>query len=641
VIITNRLKKVLVNSLGWATKKYLPREVVFLIDILIAFIAANVTFFLISTISGDFYNPFVYQWQIFAIVGIQALFFFIFKSFYGVVRYSGFQDVFNQLKVTALCVFTILIFNEIYYFAAEEVLILDAGVVVFGCITFSMLFFFRVVVKRAYEIMNSSETRSTAYILGTECDDIAMAQGLSSKADDQFKIIGFITQNLDNMRPRILNLPIFTIKQIKELNNQGDGVIISDKKLEELKKADSKIIGTLLELKLKLFKLPQLQDWDENASLPKFKEVKIEDLLQRTPIKIDNQKLSNIYQDKIIIVTGAAGSIGSEIIRQLIPFKPKKLILVDQGETPLHTMSLEIDKRWPEIDYEKVVANVRLKKRMKELFEFYKPEVVFHGAAYKHVPMMESNPIEALSTNFQGTRNLTELAVDFNIERFVFVSTDKAVNPTNIMGASKRAAEIYIQYLANKPGQKTSFITTRFGNVLGSNGSVIPYFKKQIAEGGPVSVTHPEITRYFMTIDEACQLVLEAGGMGKGGEIYVFDMGSPIKIIDLAHHMIRLSGFIPEEEISIEFTGLRPGEKLYEELLADKELAQPTYHDKIMVAKASFNYKPEQEELLMKLLKKIKSNCREESIGHLRELVPEFQPEKSQAKPKKVYAKSV
>ena len=275
--------------------------------------------------------------------------------------------------------------------------------------------------------------------------------------------------------------------------------------------------------------------------------MKIEDLLQRSPIKLNNLKLSALYKDKVILVTGAAGSIGSEIVKQLIPFSPKKIILLDQAETPLHDISLCLDKEYSSLVYEKVIANVRSKKRLREVFKTYQPQIVFHGAAYKHVPMMEANPIESLSVNFYGTRNLAELATEFNIERFVFVSTDKAVNPTNIMGASKRAAEIYIQSLAKLPQQKTTFITTRFGNVLGSNGSVIPHFKKQIEEGGPVTVTHPEITRYFMTIDEACQLVLEAGGMGNGGEIYVFDMGSPIKIINLAHHMIRLTGLVPND----------------------------------------------------------------------------------------------
>lgn len=637
--VTTHIKNSIMKCLGWLTKRYLPRTVVLFIDIAIALIAAHVTFFLFSTITDNSYHLFGFQWQMYAIVAVQTFFFIVCKSYYGVVRFSSFQDVFNQLKVTSLCVFSILILNEIYYAFNENVLIANAGVIVFGSITFSSLFFFRLIVKRAYAVMTFSKHKSTAYILGTDDKAIALAQGLTTKNKDQFKIIGFISETNTGARPRILDLPIFTLEQVKRLDNRADVVIVSDKKLDELQREDHNIIGELLELKLKLYKSPELQDWDqEPQSSPQLKEIKIEDLLQRNPIDIDNAKLSSIYENKTILVTGAAGSIGSEIVRQLIRFKPKKIILVDQGETPLHTMSLEIDKRWPHINYEKVVANVRLYERMKEIFQHYHPQVVFHGAAYKHVPIMESNPIEALSTNFQGTQNLADLSVEFNIERFVFVSTDKAVNPTNIMGASKRAAEIYIQQLANRSDHTTSFITTRFGNVLGSNGSVIPHFKKQIAEGGPITVTHPEITRYFMTIDEACQLVLEAGGMGKGGEIYVFDMGSPIKIIDLAHHMIQLSGFIPEEDIPIKITGLRPGEKLYEELLADKELTQPTYHDKIMIAKTSFNFKPKQEEVLVNLSDYIRANQKKASVRYLRLLVPEFQPENCAGEMDDIYA---
>lgn len=607
-------------------KNYVPRRFIFMIDVCIAFVAAQAAFFLIHSATGTNHPIFTFTWPLFAIVGIQAVYYIIIKSYFGLVRYSSFKDVITQLKVTSLSVVTILLINHIYYLTSSTKLILDAGVIIYGFITFSLLFFFRVLVKRTYQSINASKTSTSAYILGTDRADIAMGEGLISEHSDSFNIIGFV--NLDNrkMLTRIYNLPIYSISQLKASNTLAKAIIVSDEKLQHIKNEDSTILNELLDLKLKIYKLPKIQDYNNNPSFSSLKEVKIEDLLQRSPIKLNNLKLSELYKDKVILVTGAAGSIGSEIVKQLIPFSPKKIILLDQAETPLHTISLCLDKDFPELNYEKVIANVRSKKRLREIFETYQPQIVFHGAAYKHVPMMEANPIESLSVNFYGTRNLVELATEFNIERFVFVSTDKAVNPTNIMGASKRAAEIYIQSLAQLPQQKTTFITTRFGNVLGSNGSVIPHFKKQIAEGGPVTVTHPEITRYFMTIDEACQLVLEAGGMGNGGEIYVFDMGSPIKIINLAHHMIRLTGLVPNEDIAIEFTGLRPGEKLYEELLADKETTLPTHHEKIMIAQATHTYDSSQDTQLSELLQLIKQNNIKEALQKLKFLVPEYIP---------------
>ena len=300
--------------------------------------------------------------------------------------------------------------------------------------------------------------------------------------------------------------------------------------------------------------------------------------------------------------------------------------MLDQAETPLHLMSLFMDEKFPEIHYENLIANVRNKKRLELIFDQYQPDVVFHGAAYKHVPMMEANPIEALDVNFVGTKNLVDLALKNKVDRFVFISTDKAVNPTNIMGASKRSAEIYVQSIATLGTTKTRFITTRFGNVLGSNGSVIPHFEKQIREFGPITVTHPDITRYFMTINEACQLVLEAGAMGYGGEIYVFDMGKPIKIVDLAKQMIRLSSFIPDEDIKIVYTGLRPGEKLYEELLTDKENTKATHHQKILIAMASFGFDKSNLILLENLANQIANNDEVKSIEVLKRLVPEFIP---------------
>lgn len=606
-------------------KNYVPRRYIFFIDVCIAFIAAQATFFLINSTTGGNTPILTFTWPLFAIVGIQALSFMLVKSYFGLVRYSSFKDVITQLKVTALSVISILIINHIYYLTLNEKLILDAGVIIYGFITFSLLFFFRVLVKRTYQSINSPKKSSSAYILGTDRADIAMGEGLISEHSGSFNIVGFVTLNDRRMLNRVHNLPIYNISQLKASNDIAKSIIVSDETLQQIKSKNNSVLAELLDLKLKIYKLPKIQDYDTKTSFSSLKEIKIEDLLRRSPIKLNNLKLSSLYKDKTILVTGAAGSIGSEIVKQLVAFAPKKIILLDQAETPLHNIALCLDKNYPQLNYEKVIANVRSKKRLRDVFTTYQPQIVFHGAAYKHVPMMEANPIESLSVNFLGTRNLAELSNEFIIERFVFVSTDKAVNPTNIMGASKRAAEIFIQSLARLNNQ-TTYITTRFGNVLGSNGSVIPHFKKQIQEGGPVTVTHPDITRYFMTIDEACQLVLEAGGMGNGGEIYVFDMGSPIKIVNLAHHMIRLTGLIPNEDIAIEFSGLRPGEKLFEELLADKETTLPTHHEKIMIAQATHTYDSSQDSQLTELLKLVKQNNICEALNQLKQLVPEYQP---------------
>ena len=418
-----------------------------------------------------------------------------------------------------------------------------------------------------------------------------------------------------------------TLKQIKSKNRgESSSVIVSSQHLKTLATSGSDILNQLLELNFKIYKLPELQDWTGESISSEIKKVNLEDLLQRSPINLHPEKLRTLYENKVILVSGAAGSIGSEIVRKLTNFNPKTILMLDQAETPLHQMSLDMETEFPHIHYEKIIADVRNFKRLEALFKQYQPQIVFHGAAYKHVPMMEANPIEALDVNFIGTKNMSNLACRYKVSHFVFVSSDKAVNPTNIMGASKRSAEIFIQSLTRNKLNTTKFITTRFGNVLGSSGSVIPHFKKQIEHLGPVTVTHPEIIRYFMTIDEACQLVLEAGAMGKGGEIYVFDMGRPVKIFDLAKQLIRLSGFTPFEDIDIVFTGLRPGEKLYEELLADKENTLPTHHQKILIAKASYEFDSEKLILLENFHNLISEHQEQKSIQVLKELVPEFMP---------------
>lgn len=621
------LKRFSLQILKRLARNYVPRFVILLIDICISILSAQFTFFLISSVSEGKLKFVHFNWEFVSLVTIQILFFLIFKSYAGIVRYTGFKDSIKQLQTTITTVASLIVINEIIYSVYQTKILVNGGAIIYGFIVFSMLFLFRVIVKRAYQLIYADSTSTKAYLLGTSLTDVALAESIISDSRTSFDIVGFISEITKLKRTRILTLPIVTLEQLSHKKIRGGtSVIVSSQKLRELAIADSDILNQLLELNLKIYKLPDLQDWSGESISSEIKKVNLEDLLQRTPIKLQREKLKSIYKDKVILVTGAAGSIGSDIVRQLIRFEPKKILMLDQAETPLHHMSLELESNYPNLHFEKIIANVRNYKRLEAIFDHFQPEVVFHGAAYKHVPMMEANPIEALDVNFMGTRNLTDLAVKFKVSRFVFVSTDKAVNPTNIMGASKRSAEIYLQSIARDKSITTRFITTRFGNVLGSNGSVIPHFKKQIENLGPVTVTHPEITRYFMTIDEACQLVLEAGAMGNGGEIYVFDMGKPVKITDLAKQMIRLSGFVPFEDIDIVYTGLRPGEKLYEELLADKENTLPTHHQKILIAKASYDFDSEKLILLNNLQNQISNNNVLKSVEVLKKLVPEFIP---------------
>ena len=387
------------------------------------------------------------------------------------------------------------------------------------------------------------------------------------------------------------------------------------------------LVDECLENNVKLLTIPVISDWNSQKNISKrIKTFEIQDLLNRDEIVLDNIKISNKVSNKVILITGAAGSIGSEIVRQIIHFSPSKIILLDQAETPLHQLTLELNH----IDLEiiPVIVDVRNKEQLENVFQEYEPEFVFHAAAYKHVPLMEKNPNQAVFTNVLGSKNLADLAVKYKVERFVLISTDKAVNPSNIMGASKRIAEKYVQslsiYLDQMGESSTKFITTRFGNVLGSNGSVVPLFTKQINAGGPITITHPDIIRYFMTIPEACQLVLEAGAMGKGSEIFIFDMGKPVKIIDLAHKMIKLAGFIPEEEIKIEVVGLRPGEKLFEELLTNASTTLPTHHQKIMIAKDSTENYISLNEDVLELIELANENKSDALVIKMKQIVPEF-----------------
>ncbi|MBW3466427.1 polysaccharide biosynthesis protein [Arthrospiribacter ruber] len=557
------------------------------------------------------------------------------KSYEGIVRHTGFRDgsiIFKTIFFNFLLFLFINLFSE--SFVSNRFVIPTSVLIVASLTSLFLLIFYRLLVKELFVyVKNSVATKDlkVGVIFGAGEAGIIAQDVIKRDSKSHFDTIAFFDDDPKKEGKIIDGKKIY--RGLKELENfvRNHGVtelIIAVRDISVQRKRE--IIDECLRLNVHVSIIPPINQWiNGGLNAGAIREVKIEDLLSREQISLDNPKIEEDIKGKIVLVTGAAGSIGSELCRQLVHYRPKLLVMVDQAESPLYDVEQELKEMNLLTPRKVILADIRNKKKMKMLFKELKPQVVFHAAAYKHVPMMENYPEESIKTNILGTKILADLSVLTNVEKFVFVSTDKAVNPTNVMGATKRAAEMYVQSLNNfleNHHRKfhTRFITTRFGNVLGSNGSVIPLFKKQIMKGGPITVTHPEITRYFMTIPEACQLVLEAGIMGKGGEIYVFDMGQPVKILDLAKKMIQLSGKKVDEDIKIVYSGLREGEKLYEELLNDSETVKITHHPKIQIAQVCSKdyYKLEgQIELFYELIEK---NSENEFVAHLKTLVPEF-----------------
>jgi FlaA1/EpsC-like NDP-sugar epimerase len=564
------------------------------------------------------------------VLSIRFISFYISKTYKGVVRYTSTRDTMRIFVVILSGSFLLFALNIIslnyilgYYFIPNSVIIIDALVSLFVMITS------RLAVKALYsEIKNPTKEKINVLIYGAGEAGIITKRTLDRDAAIKYKAVAFIDADEDKLGRSIEGVFIFPQSKMPELIKEYEIelVIIAIQKISSQKK--NEITDLCLENNVKVLTVPPVTNWiNGELSFNQIKSIKIEDLLERDPIKLDDLAISAQLKNKVVLITGAAGSIGSELARQCANYSPKKIYLLDQAESPLHELELEFNEKFKDTAFEVVIADIRNVERLKHVFKSFEPQIVFHAAAYKHVPMMENNPSESIFTNILGTKNTADLANEFKVERFVFVSTDKAVNPTNVMGASKRIAEIYIQSLGKK--SQTKFITTRFGNVLGSNGSVIPRFKKQIEDGGPITITHPDITRYFMTIPEASQLVLEAGSIGKGGEIFVFNMGKSVKILDLARKMILLSGLKENRDIKIIFTGLRPGEKLFEELLADTENTLPTHHDQILIGKVrEYDYE-EVKNIINELIKLFNTQNNELIVQRMKDLVPEFKSNNS------------
>lgn len=608
-------------------QSYTPRWIVFLLDLIICLVSITSAYLIEYNFNINGQQEFQYNFSfvILFVLFIRSLTFIIFRTYAGIVRYTSAKDTERIFIVVLTGSLTFAGFNLVSYYFINGLFIISFSVLIIDFLaTIFLMTSTRLIIKSLYnEFYNPTREKTNVIIFGAGEFGAITKRTLDRDAGTKHKVLAFFDDDESKIGKNLENVTIFNPKNIASFLEKYtiEKLIIAKKEIDPLIK--SRIIDECLNSNVSVLTVPDISSWiNGELSFNQIKNIKIEDLLTREPISLDENQIKKQILTKHVLVTGAAGSVGSEIVKQLIKYKPAKIILFDQAETPLYNLELDLKEQLLFEDYEVVIGDMTDKVRLNNLFRKFKPSIVYHAAAYKHVPMMENNPAEAIKTNVTGTKLLAEVSEKYRVEQFVMISTDKAVNPTNVMGASKRIAEMFIQSLNDS--SDTNYVTTRFGNVLGSNGSVILRFKKQIDEGGPVTITHPEVTRYFMTTQEACQLVLEAGAMSKGGEIYLFDMGKSVKIVDLAKKMISLSGLRLGKDIQLKYTGLRPGEKLYEELLNDKENSIPTYHSKILIAQVQKTEKNKIYTDILQLERLCQTHNYTSIVKKMKEIVPEF-----------------
>src|SRR5690554_833382 len=608
-----------------------PRWIIFLIDTLIVCISLFSAYMLRFefTIPEVEVGPLIFAFPIYMIIRIAL--FIMGKTYAGIIRFTGTQDSIRLLRTLAIGSAIFAIFNPLKFYFWDGAYFLPYTIIILDfLISAAILITFRITVKMLYiEMKNPRSERESVIIYGAGDAGVITKRTLDRDAGINYRVVAFVDDDKKKRGKRLEGAPIFHTQELGKLleKHELSHLIISIQNPDPGNRR--RVIETALQHNTKVLNVPPVDNWiNGELSFKQIKDIRIEDLLGRNVIKLDDGKVEDQLRGKTVLVSGAAGSIGSGLVRQIANYKPKRIIALDQAESPIYELELEIKHLFPNVTLEVVIGDIRRPERMENLFRSLRPDIVYHAAAYKHVPLMELNPSEAVLTNVLGSKTMVDLSMKYEVETFVLISTDKAVNPTNVMGASKRVAEIYAQ--SNNGESKTKFITTRFGNVLGSNGSVIPLFKRQIETGGPVTVTDPEVTRYFMTIPEACQLVLEAGALGAGGEIFVFDMGESVKIIDLAKQMIRLSGLEIGKDIDITFTGMRPGEKLYEELLNSEENTLKTHHPQIKIAKIRpYNLSTVVKEISA-LIHLFEAQDNDRLVQKLKDIVPEFKSKNSE-----------
>ncbi len=607
----------------------LPRWLVFLIDsgvVYFSFLIAYMLRYNFEVFTFDISSTFR---QAFLVLFVYAIFILIFKSYAGMIRHTTIRDTYKIIisNFSALAVlFLVTIMSRKYQWNAVFNIPLSILLIHMGSVTI-LLFFFRVLIKLFYEFAStSSHSGKNVLIYGSGEMGILVKRLIEGDPKSMFRLKGFIDDDKKIQGKKVDGYQVYSRQVLTKEYIDDAGITVFIIAINNIAPAKKKeVIESMIQLGCEILDTPSFDTWmNGRLEVKNLKKVKFEDLLGRDAIKLDLEKIQNGLIGKTILVTGGAGSIGSEIARQLMRFNTKQLILVDQAETPCFFLGEELKKKGAGCNFKIIIGDVTRPDYMENIFKEYKPEIVFHAAAYKHVPLMEMHPREAFRVNVGGTKIISGLALKYKVEKFVMISSDKAVNPTNVMGATKKICELLVHSLSRQKGIKTQFITTRFGNVLGSNGSVIPLFTKQIADGGPVTITDPEITRFFMTIPEACQLVLEAGFMGNGGEIYVFDMGEPVKVMDVALNLIRLSGLEPYKDIQIKYIGLRPGEKLYEELFALDEPMIPTHHPKISIAQIADSDFNSINTKIDKILSSINKMTEAMVIEEMQEIVPGY-----------------